>query len=273
MQRTTTPAPDGGSVMPPPASSRNRVSLSLDLRLICILLVATIIGMLLSWQPWSADYSTDANVRTIRVSGEAVIKTEPDEFVFYPTYTVENPDRAAALEAMKRKSQEIVVGLKKQGLADNQIKSSVDSFDRSIAPMPVSEKPDMAVSNYTLQLTVTVKGRNQAQKVQEYLTGTTPSGTITPNATFSTDLRKQLENKARDQATKDARAKADQSAKNLGFRLGSVRKVEDGGGFGAVPYAGRSTGTDSVSPMPAQLNVQPGENELRYHVNVEYLVR
>ena len=273
MNRSSSNLSEGGAPASQPDRSRNRINLSLDLRLICILLLATIVGMLLSWQPWSANAVTDANVRTIRVNGEAVLKAEPDEYVFYPTYTVQNPDQGAALAEMQKKSQEIITGLKRLGLADSQIKSSVDSFGRSIAPQPVPERPETPISNYTLQLTVTVSGRSQAQKVQDYLTGTTPTGTITPNANFSTTQRKGLEDKARDQATKDARAKAEQSGKNLGFRLGKVRKVEDGSGFNAIPYANRGAATDMASPMPAQLNVQPGENELRYSVSVEYFVR
>ncbi len=51
---------------------------------------------------------------------------------------------------------------------------------------------------------------------------TAPTGQVSPRPNFSDAKRKELESKARDEATKDARAKADQSARNLGFKVGKI---------------------------------------------------
>jgi len=82
-----------------------------------------------------------------------------------------------------------------------------------------------------------------------------------------------LENQARDEATKDARAKADQSAKNLGFKVAAVKAVNDGSGFGGYPYptidyAEGLKADDSRS----SLTIQPGENDLSYTVTVTYFI-
>lgn len=251
--------------------TKHRVSFNVDLRWVVIVLLLAIAGLIAAWQPWKS--STPAGSRTIKVSGEATVKAEPDRFIFSPTYTITNSDREAALDAMAERTAELTAGLKTIGIKDSQIKSNIDSYSRGIMPEP--EKPGGATSSYSLQLTVTVDERSQAQKVQDYLATTAPTGVITPYASFSDSKRKQLESQARDLATKDARTKADQSAANLGFKVGEVKSVADGNGFdnGCGPGGICLAEDRAIAPSGSgHINVQPGENELRYTVSVEYFV-
>ena len=257
----------------PSSARKQRLSLNIDLRWVVGLLVLAIAAMLALWQPWKDQ--VNANSRTIKVSGEAVVKAEPDEFVFSPTYTISDADREAALKAMTDRAAQLTAGLKAVGISDNQIKSNIDSYSREIIAYP--EKPESITPSYSLQLTITTNQRAQAQKVQDYLTTTNPTGVITPYASFSTNKRKELESKARNEATKDARTKAGQSAANLGFKIGTVKSVNDGNGFdGGCGPSGLCFAEDraaSPSTSSSQLAVQPGENELRYSVSVEYYVK
>ena len=131
-----------------------------------------------------------------------------------------------------------------------------------------------AAPTVTLQLTVTINNKNLVQKVQDYLVTTTPSGSISSQATFSDSKQKSLESSARDKATVDARAKADQMAKNLGFSVGRVKSVADGDQGRVMPMisSGATLSADSTAPK-AQLSVQPGENVLNYSVTVVYYIR
>lgn len=249
---------------------RNRVNLNLDLRIVVLALLAVIAGMLFVWKPWSASGVSD---RTIEVTGEATIKAEPDEFAFYPSYQYKNTDRKLALEEATKKHDEIISKLKELGVPDNKIKSDTSGFDYDI--YAGVSAPERANISYTSTLTITVGSREQAQKVQDYLITTTPTGSVSPQGTFSDAKRKELENQARDEATKEARAKAEQSGKNLGFKIGKVKTVTDGNGFhgGPVPVMGRGELMAEDSMMAKPLAVQPGENELNYTVTVTYYVR
>lgn len=257
-----------------------RHSISVDSRWIAVLLLVVIAGMLAAWRPWSGSTSSSDD-RTIRVSGEATVKSEPDEYVFSPSYQFTNSDRAAALDALAKKNTELLDGLKKLGIADKQIKTNANDYQSGGVYYMDDSASDSKVRrpepNYTLQLTITIQDKALTQKVQDYLAGTTPSGNVSPYASFSTAKRKQLEDQARDEATKDARKKAEQSADNLGFKLGDVKTVGDGN-LGAYPMAA----SDSRSTMEAiapgggaapSLGVHAGENELNYSVSVEYYVR
>lgn len=251
----------------PPEQNRNRLNLSLDFKIITLVLLAVIALMLMLWKPW--EETPGANDRTVQVTGQAKITAEPDEFAFYPNYEFTGADKDAALAQMGKKSDEIVFQLKKLGVPDSKIKINSDGYDRKyFGP----DQPEGG-NTYTLRMTVTVSDRELAQKVQDYLVGTQPSGTVSPQATFSESKQKELEKKARDEATNDARAKAEQSAKNLGYRIGKVKAVADGGGFGPImPFDTRSTQQDA-SVSATKLNLQPGENELSYSVTVTYYIK
>jgi uncharacterized protein len=248
----------------------NKLTLSLDLRWVVIALLLVIIAMLAFWKPWQA--KADAS-RTIEVTGEASVKAEPDEYDFNPLYQATATTKQAAIDELNKKSTDLIAKLKELGVSDKQIKSNVNGYDQ----LYDRDTKDNPVS-YTLSLTITVTSREQAQKVEDYLTTTAPQGSVTPYPTFSDKKRKELESQARDEATKEARKKADQSAKNLGFKVGKVKAVSDGAGFGGpTPLAGEKglmMSTDATSGVStSRLAVQPGENDLQYSVTVVYYLK
>lgn len=249
----------------------NNLELNIDYRVIIISLIVIILCMLGAWRPWDGA-SADSDSRTVKVTGESKITAEPDEFVFYPTYEFKNADKAAALSELTKKSDETVAKLKELGVADNKIKTDSDGQNY---PELYYGRPD-GQDTYNLRLTVTVDSREKAQKIQDYLVSTSPQGFVSPQAGFSDQKRKELEDKARDEATKDARKKADQSAKNLGFKVGKVKSIDDGSNFGGpIPLYGMGAAeiaTDQAAP-DRKLAVQPGENDLHYTVTVVYFLR
>ena len=230
--------------------------------IISAILALVIISMLAIWQPWRR---LDPNARTVQVTGQATVQEVPDQFVFNPVYQFKNSNLQAALDELTKKSNDVVAQLKKLGVADKDIKTNSDGYaypqyiDGSASP------------TYSLRITVTTTDKDIAQKVQNYLLTTAPTGQVSPQVSFSEQKRKQVETQARDQATKDARTKAERTAQNLGFSLGAVKSVDDGAGFsdgGIVPLNEdkRTSGTQS-------LTVQPGQNDLSYSLRVTYFVQ
>lgn len=243
--------------------NKNSFRLSLDYRIIILLLLAVIAGMLIAWRPWD---KAGGGERTVKVTGEAKIKAEPDQFVFYPSYEFKNADKSVALKELSAKSEEITNKLKELGVEASKIKTNSSGFDQ-----PVYNQPDSKEATYYLSFTVTLTNRDLSQKIQDYLVSTNPSGQVSPQPSFSDTKRKELESQARDAASKEARSKAEQSAKNLGFKVGDVKSIEDGGGFGDVYPIMQEA--DMAAAPATRLGIQPGENELNYSVTVTYYVR
>lgn len=225
-----------------------------------VVLLVVIVAMLLIWQPWNTP--TD---RTITVTGEATVLAEPDEYAFTPSYQFTNTNKDTALAELTKKQEEVVAKTKELGVSDDQIKTNSSGYDLYFREEGSDEL------TYTLSLTITVGNRDLAQKVQDYLLTTGPTGSVSPQATFSDNRRKELETQARDQATQDARSKVDQSAKNLGFSVGKVKEVSDGSGFGVFPVDDRAVSAEEKAAQ--QLTIQPGQNELNYTVTVVYYLR
>jgi uncharacterized protein YggE len=255
--------------MPPTVepTNKNKHSFSIDLRVIILLLLLVIGGMIAVWKPWNSATSSD---RTVTVTGEATISQEPDEYTFYPTYEFKDTNKDTALASLTKKSEEIVAKLKELGVASSKIKVNADGYDYKLYYF----NEDTNQFTYTLRPVAIVGDKEIAQKVQDYLITTSPSGQVSPQAGFSDALQKTVEDKARDEASKDARAKADQSAKNLGFKVSKVKSVSDGTSYGGIePYFGRDTVVSSEAPKDTSLTIQPGENELVYSVTVVYYIR
>lgn len=250
----------------------NKSSVSLDLRLLCMVLAAVIIVMLLLWKPWEARISADS--RTVKVTGETTLKAEPDEYVFYPNYQFKAADKATALDQANKKNEELVAKLKGLGVDSSKIKTNTNGYEDT-KYLPSGQPTEDPSYVYTLVVTVTVGNKDLAQKIQDYLDTTSPIGSVSPQATFSSAKRKQLESQARDAATEDARTKAEQNAKNLGFKVGAVKEVSDGQGFDVMPLtSGRGEiALDSRMAVSASPSLQPGENEINYSVTVTYFVK
>lgn len=250
-----------------PTSSKNRQQFSIDLRLVVAVLVLIIGVMLILWKPWTGGA---ADARTIEVRGETTLSAQPDEFVFYPGYKFENTDKNVALAELTKKSNELTSKLKEFGVPESKIKTASGGGDSGMYGPSAPKEEHGAGTSYVLQLTVTVNDAKMAQKVQDYLIGTTPTGSVSPQATFSEAKRKELEDKGRVQALKDSKAKADRTASELGFRVDKVKTVHDGS-F-SVFSGGSARGMDAAESTKSSSSIHAGENELPYSVTVTYFI-
>jgi uncharacterized protein YggE len=247
------------------AKNPNKLNLSLDYRLVVVALLAIIVAMLLVWKPWASAKTTD---RTIAVTGQATVTAKPDQYTFYPTYQFTNASKQAAIDALSAKNNEIVAKLKALGVPDSKIKNNASGW-----AYPVYNNGADSAPTYSLQITVIANTDALAQKVEDYLLTTSPTGAVSPQATFSDQKRKALEDQGRDAAAKDARAKAEQSGKNLGFKVAAVKTVNDGTGFnGGIYPMGITDSAKSAAGAPS-LTIQPGENDLNYSVTVTYFIK
>lgn len=247
-------------------NTTKKLTIKLDLRIVCALLLLVIAGMLAIWQPWETSAKDN---RKITINGSSTIKAEPDQYMFNPYYEKDTTVEATAL------NDQIVKKLKELGVKDSQIKNNASRYGSNeiyyMAPVNGKEKT-------TLNLTITVDNKELAQKVQDYLLTTNPKGSVTPYPSFSTAKQKELEGKARDEAITDARARADKTANGLGAKIGKVLEVSEGAG-GGYPYpligvdSGSSGGGTSGIEPDKSISIQPGEDEYTYTVSVVFELR
>lgn len=256
--------------LPALSTSSKPIHININYKLVCLLLSLIIILMLSVWQPWQNRYNEN---RTIQVTGQTTIKSAPDEYTFAPSYQAKDKDKNIASQAITAKSNEVLNRLKTFGVEDANIKTSITSYQDMYSPGNTSEQGTYV---YTLLITLSINAKDQAQQIQDYLNTTSPLGMVTPTAKFSESKRTDIERAARDQATRDARTKAEQSAKNLGFELSAVKDVSDGAGFGDIVTPLYATGTaedSSAKSNPITTPIQVGENELNYSITITYYLQ
>lgn len=231
-----------------------------------LLLAGIFLSVLMFWQPW--DQAVTANTRKITVTGTATVEAEPNQFQFSPRYTKDSTDEITKL------NDQIVATLKNIGVEDSQIKNNASRYGSTRAYYIVETEDGK--DETTLSLTITVDSKDLAQKVQDYLITTNPSGSITPYASFSTTKEKELQDKARGNAIKDARKKAQQTADGLGVKIGKVITVSEGSsgggcGYGSIcPVALDSVASNEVGETKASITVQPGTDEYTYSFTVVF---
>lgn len=253
----------------PDSKNKQKVSInfSLNYKIISIVLVVLLILSIALWRPWVRD----AENRVINVTGEATVTAEADEFIFYPNWMFTAATEQEGLTQVAAKSTEVVTKLKELGVPEQNIKVTSSGTD-SIG-MYYPEREAGSDITYYLNIQVTTTSKEQAQTVQDYLITTAPTGSITPQGGFSDSKQKELESQARDEATKDARNKADQTAGNLGFKVGKVKTVSDlTPGYGVYPMMDTAI-SSSVGVASDKIAVMPGTNDLNYTITVEYYIK
>ena len=227
-----------------------------------VLLVAILV--LTAWsQPW--DTADSSQKRTISIEGTATIDAEPNEYTFYPYFEIQGTD-SAATEELNTKGNTIVDGLKALGVEDAQITLNANSYDYGFY---FSEPED---GQSTLNVVVEVASKDLAQQVQDFLQEQGAKGSISPQGAFSTAKQNELETMATEQASEDARTKAEAQAALFGAKLGDVVSINSsqfGGAFPLLERADASISLESES-FSASLPIQQGTNEYSLTVSVIY---
>ncbi len=245
------------------------ISFRVNFRWVSLALLLALLVCVAMWRPWQGSGRTGQ--REISVTGTTTVTAAPDKFMFYPSYEFKNIDKKQALDEVAVKQKEVVEALKNAGVKDKEIKADSNGYRGSFY------QNDSKEYVYTLTIQVTSDTMTEAQKIQDVLLATNPSGQVSPQAQFSQAKQKELEAKARVEASADARKKADQMATNIGFKVGKVKSIVDGSIYGGPILAMSESDTDmksvgSVGSQPA-LGLQPGQNDLPYSIQVTYYIR
>ena len=209
------------------------------------------------------------------MTGNTTLTAVPDEFVFYPTFSLKGQDEAQLKEDLNETVTEVIATLKALGVEESKIKLTAYSSGEQYL-VAIDRTGSRTNTSVTASLTIILDSQELAQQVQDYLQISKAEGQLTPFAQFSEAKRQELESQARAGAIEDARAKANQSAELLGLRLGRAITVSDLSGFDFYPLAegrGAQTTEDSVTSDSSSLPVLPGENEFNLSISVVFSLK
>jgi uncharacterized protein YggE len=242
---------------------RMSINISTDsiIKTVQIVLLLAITGILIRSQPWNNSSAT-SDARKITVSGSATIEATPDEFTFYPSFQKNGVDKDALKTELSATANDAVTKLKELGVEEKNIKLDASSYDQWYW---------MADEEGTLIISLTIKatGEELVQSIQNYLLTTSAEGQLTPQATFSRETQKKLDKQAVEEATNDAKEKAQTQAQQFGAEIGDVIEVGQSRDTLFMDYGYREGALDSSSSS-ASLPLLPGQNEYSQTVTVTY---
>ncbi len=217
---------------------------------------------------------------TISVSGEGEVAAVPDIGQFSFSVIAKAENAAAARDAAAGIMDAVLAKLGEQGIDKKDVRT--DSYN--LTPQYRYEAPECRIGMYCpggeqiedgfeVAQTVSVKVRD-LDTIGDVLSGVTESGaTNVSGLNFTIDDSSDLKEEARSLAIKDAEAKAEILARELGVRLERmVGYYEDESG--SSPYYARGDMMMANEGMDTKsVSVPTGENVTKSRVTITYQVK
>ncbi|MCL5432917.1 MAG: SIMPL domain-containing protein [Patescibacteria group bacterium] len=241
--------------------------------------------------PFSFNVIQTTKTNLFSVSGTGKVNTIPDTAVISAGVT----SNATTVDSAKNQSDtvinNIVAELKKLGIDEKNIKTTeynvvpeynnIDySFDGTpitegrIVPPYITPVLSQKIIGYTVtqNLQVKVKPIDKANKAVDVITAN--GGNIVNQISFTIDdnVRKNLENKAREDAIKDAKSKAEKLASAAGMNLVKVVDVQESY-YPRYGYGGGGGNDVAKAEAPAPTELNPGETAIEITVTLFYETR
>jgi hypothetical protein len=231
-----------------------------------------------------------SSFRSFSAAGEGKIVAIPDVAVFTFSVITEGGKDIAALQGQNTEKINKAIDLvKSKGVDAKDIQTQGYNLSpryqystcREILPMPVEIGAGTSVSKicppaeivgYTITQTVQVKARDFT-KVGDILSGVVSQGVNNVSQlSFQIDDQSAVQEQAREQAIKKAKARAKKVADAAGFRLGRLLSVDEGYTpyrvYNSMDYA--TSGAISSEKAPTAPMIEPGSQEVTVDVTLRY---
>jgi uncharacterized protein YggE len=259
-------------------SEENKKGMHHWLKIVLIVLLVIVLARL----AFGHEGGKDESQNTISLSGHGEVTAVPDiaNVYFNISKDAKTVKDAQALVAQVEKSSLDL--LKTDNVLDKDIQTSNASFypkyeyTQQVCPLNTSTycppNGKQVITGYTASESITVKVRNtdDVGKIMQGLGTVGVSDLSGPN--FSIDNEDALKATARKNAIDDAKAKAQELAKELGVHLGRITSFSENANYPMPMYAAKGMmDSAAVSSAPAQL--PKGENTITSDVTITYEIR
>lgn len=217
--------------------------------------------------PFSVNSITTTKTNLFSVSGTGKATGIPDTAALSVGVTKSAATIALAQEQTNSAANKIIEDFKKLGIAQKDIKTTNYSINPNY---DFSRGGTQNITGYTVTQTLEadITPIDIANKAIDTATadGANLIGGIT--FTFNDKTKKDLEDKARTEAVKQAREKAQSLASATGIRLGRIVDVQESNGFEPRPIM--MAQSLEVGKGAGDTSLQPGENSITINITLSY---
>lgn len=216
--------------------------------------------------PFSVNSIQTTKANLFNVSGQGKVTGIPDTAQLSLGVTKTASTVADAQEQVNTAANKIIADLKNLGIAEKNIKTTNYSVNPNY---DFTRGGTQNITGYTVtqNLEINISPIDIANKAIDAATadGANLVGGI--NFTFNDKTKKDLENKARTEAVKEAREKAQRLAGATGIRFGKIVDVQESGSFEPPIFRTQSL---EVGKGTADTSLQPGENSITINITLSY---
>jgi len=215
--------------------------------------------------------NTATTTNTVSFSGEGKVTAKPDIATISASILTQAVDSKVAQDSNSTKSSAVDAFLKKQGIADKDIKTSGYNVTPQYKYPPMGGQP--TITGYQVTQSYEIKVRDLS-KISAVL-----SGLVTAGANQVTNLGLTIENpdaiqaQARQLAIDNAKKKATELEKQVGISLGKIVNFTEGsnGYPGIMQYDTKIGGMGGGADTAPVISV--GENEVTSNVTITYQIK
>ena len=228
-------------------------------------LVVAIIAFGAFWlKPWQ-----EKPQETISVQALGKTQVVPDIAKIDAQVESKNPNLDVARRENEQKIGTIIAKLKELGIEEKDIKTQYFSagpgYEIQIFPAP---RPN--TNQLTTTLEITIRNFDNTNEVLAALTQNGATNLYGPNLTISDSKLEEAKSKAREDAVKNARGKAEELAILSSRKLGKVVKIEEQGDFAFPPPIIAQSESDLKQKASI---IEPGQNEITINLLVDFSLK
>jgi hypothetical protein len=207
--------------------------------------------------------------RTVSFTGEGKVKAAPDTAKVEIGLVTEGKDSISVQNKNTEKMNAVIDFLKKDQKIDG---ADIKTGNYSLSPKYDYVKGKSVLAGYVLNQTVTATVRDLS-KVGIILDGAVEKGANEiSSVSLFVDKPEELKNKAREEAVKQAKEKANNAAKIAGFGLGRLVNFSENLSGEPRVFAEMSGKGGGTAPSAAP-QIEPGSQEIIVNVTLTYLLK
>ena len=214
--------------------------------------------------------NTATTTNTVSFSGEGKVTAKPDIAVISASIVTQATNSESAQDSNSTKSNTVDSFLKKQGIAEKDIKTSGYNISPQYKYPTYGGQP--IITGYQVTQSYEIKVRDLT-KISTVL-----SGLVSADANQVDNLGLQIENpdtlksQARQLAIDNAKKKANELEEQVGISLGKIVNFTEGSDGYPIPmyYDTKVRGMGGGGPEPT---ISTGENDVTVNVTITYQIK
>ncbi len=211
------------------------------------------------------------NLPSIQLKGEGTVYATPDTARISLTVLTQAPDTSQALSDNNRKMEAVIEYLKAEGVEENNIRTTGFNIrplqERIEDPQTGKKRTEIYAYRVINTVEADIKDIEKAGKIA--------SGAVEAGANrvdrlqFIVSREEEYKKEARRKAVRQAKERGEEIADSLGVELGRLLNFSEDRDFFRPMARAQAMETADRTEVP----LEPGENEIKANVTLEYEIR